>query len=54
MAGLDISYPVDAHFKTNCEACAAVVICDYPSLNVVHKEVEKVMMQAPYVPGEKN
>jgi len=51
VAGLDISYPKDAHAKDESEAFAAVVICSFPSMEVKFQEVRKVWLNAPYVPG---
>lgn len=50
VAGLDISYPV--HYNDSCDAFAAVVICKYPSMAIVHEEVEKVRLEVPYIAGK--
>ncbi|XP_035707155.1 endonuclease V isoform X2 [Folsomia candida] len=51
VAGLDISYPKDAHDKSHSDAYAALVICKFPSMEIVHQDVELCQPDVPYVPG---
>ena len=44
MAGVDASYHGDV-------ACAAVVVIDFPSLEIIEKAVAKVPLEFPYIPG---
>ena len=51
VGGLDISYPKDAYNKSHSDAYAALVICEFPSLAIVHQTVEFCQSDTPYVPG---
>jgi len=51
VAGLDISYPKDAHDMATTEACVGMVICSFPDMIVLHQQVLLVQMNQPYVPG---
>jgi len=52
VAGVDVSYPVKDHSSYECEAFAAVVICEFPTMNVIHQEVQQVHLSVPYAPGK--
>lgn len=47
IGGVDIS--ADKHDQNKAIAC--LVICRYPSFEVVHEEAQQVTLTAPYVPG---
>ncbi len=51
VAGLDISYPKDAHSQSSCVAFTAVVICSFPELKIIYEETQEVKLDTPYVPG---
>jgi deoxyinosine 3'endonuclease (endonuclease V) len=53
VAGLDISYPKEAHDKDESDAYAAVVICSFPSMEVVYEKVHESHLNVPYAPGER-
>eukprot|EP01133_Synstelium_polycarpum_P009126 gene9126-10702_t len=47
VGGVDISF-----VKDNVEdACASLIVLEYPSLKVVHQELEFVKLDLPYIPG---
>jgi len=47
IGGVDISFVKDS----KVDACATVIICEYPSLNVVWETYSMVTLTLPYVPG---
>ncbi|EGG24800.1 endonuclease V [Cavenderia fasciculata] len=47
VGGVDISFVKD----NDEDACASLIILEYPSLKVVHKEMEFVKLDLPYIPG---
>lgn len=47
IGGVDISFIVG----DNVNACAALVVCEAPSLNVVFERLEMIQLTAPYIPG---
>lgn len=51
MAGVDISIPTNDHSAEECDAFAAVVICKYPELTIIHQETQQVRLTVPYLPG---
>jgi len=48
VGGVDISFVNDANSN---EACASLVVCSYPDLEVVYEDYQKVQLQLPYIPG---
>ncbi|CAL8122634.1 unnamed protein product [Orchesella dallaii] len=51
VAGVDVSYPSKDHDSYECDAFAAVVICEFPTMKIIHKEVQQVHLPVPYAPG---
>ncbi|ODM89089.1 Endonuclease V [Orchesella cincta] len=51
VAGVDVSYPSKDHDSYECDAYAAVVICEFPTMKIIHKEVQQVHLPVPYAPG---
>jgi deoxyinosine 3'endonuclease (endonuclease V) len=52
VGGLDISYPKDAHDKSDSEAYACIVICKFPTMEIIHQDVSHCLIsETPYVPG---
>ena len=47
VGGVDISFIKDSE----TDACAALVVCSLPSLEVVYERYERVVLRAPYIPG---
>ena len=47
VAGVDISFVKESE----TDACAALVVCELPSLRVVYEHFERVVLREPYVPG---
>lgn len=47
VGGVDVSFIKDSE----TEACAALVVCSLPSLEVVYERYERVVLKAPYIPG---
>jgi len=47
VAGVDISFRKDS----TDEAAASLVICEFPSMEVVYEETKPVKMDLPYMPG---
>ena len=47
VAGVDISFVKESE----TDACAALVVCELPSLRVVYERFERVVLREPYVPG---
>lgn len=39
------------HDAEECDAFAAVVICNFPSMEIIHEETQRVHLSVPYVPG---
>lgn len=46
VAGVDISFVKDSQ-----DACAALVVCQYPRYEVVYEAYQPVQMTLPYIPG---
>ena len=47
VGGVDVSFIKDSE----TDACAAIVVCSLPSLEVVYERYERVVLKAPYIPG---
>ncbi|MES1907915.1 MAG: hypothetical protein MHM6MM_000943 [Cercozoa sp. M6MM] len=47
IGGVDISFALES----DTTACAALVILEYPSLEVVYEDLRQVELQYPYIPG---
>ena len=47
VAGVDISFIK----SSETDACAALVICSFPALEVVYEQCERIALSAPYIPG---
>lgn len=51
VAGVDISVHARDHSAEECDAIAAVVICKFPTMEILHEETQKIRLNVPYVPG---
>ena len=47
VGGVDVSFIKGSE----TDACAALVVCSLPSLEVVYERYERVVLKAPYIPG---
>jgi deoxyinosine 3'endonuclease (endonuclease V) len=47
IAGVDISFVKD----NNVDACAALIVCQYPNFEVVYECIKHVELKLPYIPG---
>jgi deoxyinosine 3'endonuclease (endonuclease V) len=47
VAGVDISFVK----SSATDACASLVVCSFPALEVVYARCERVSLSAPYIPG---
>ncbi|EGC38474.1 hypothetical protein DICPUDRAFT_75974 [Dictyostelium purpureum] len=47
IGGVDISFVKD----NQEDACAALIVLEYPSLKIVYKDIEFVKLNLPYIPG---
>ena len=47
VGGVDISFIKESE----TDACAALVVCSLPGLEVVYERYERVVLRAPYIPG---
>lgn len=47
VAGVDISFVKGSE----TDACAALVVCSFPALDVVYEGCEQICLTAPYIPG---
>jgi len=50
IGGVDIS-PIKSWHSDKDYACAGVIICEYPSLTIVHKEMKIIKLTQPYIAG---
>jgi len=51
IGGVDISFVSEENQKEDVDACAALVILEFPSLKLLYTSFQMVKLTAPYIPG---